>query len=76
MFAMHICNRLQGKSLVVFNSVLLLSQAWGVAVSPANVTAGFRTCGVYQFNHSAISVTVPPSTLSDVMPHEDESGSA
>ena len=49
------------------------SQAWGVAVSPANITAGFRTCGVYP---SAISVTVPPSTSSNVMPHEGESGSA
>ena len=38
-------------------------------MSPANIIAGFRTCGVYPFNPSAISAT--PHTE-----HEDDTGTS
>ena len=31
-------------------------KAWVNAVTPANVIAGFKTCGVYPFNRSAIKI--------------------
>lgn len=41
---------------------LPLSQAWLLAVTPANVMAGFKTSGVYPLNRSAVKT--PPSTAS------------
>ena len=38
-------------------------------MSPANIIAGFRTCGVYPFNPNAISAT--PHTE-----HEDDTGTS
>ena len=52
-----------------FQFSTLFSQAWGAAVSPANIIAGFRTCGVYPFNPSAIST---PANNTDC---EDDTGS-
>ena len=45
-----------GRIITRFQFSGLFSQAWGVAVSPANVSSGFSTCGIYPFNPSAISV--------------------
>jgi len=39
------------------DKVQLFSQAWLQSVTPANV--GFKTCGVYSLNCSAIKVTNP-----------------
>ena len=57
----HVCHAyLQqnpGRLITRFQFSTLFSQAWSAAVSPANVIAGFRTCGVYPFNPSAICVS-------------------
>ena len=41
-----------------FNFNSLFSKAWLSAVTPANMIAGFKTCGVYPFNSSAIGVSM------------------
>ena len=46
-----------GRVITRFQFSSLFSQAWSAAVSPANIIAGFRTCGVYPFNPSAISAS-------------------
>ena len=45
----------------------LFSQAWLLAVTPSNILAGFKTCGVYPFNPSALNMSVE-----DDETHEDE----
>ena len=45
-----------GMVITKFNFNALFSKAWVNAVTPANVIAGFKTCGVYPFNRSAIKV--------------------
>ena len=59
-----------GKVITKFNFNRLFSQAWLQAVVPANIMAGFKTCGVYPFNRSAIKVAfcdtqVDTSTISN-----------
>ena len=59
-----------GKVITKFNFNRLFSQAWLKAVVPANIMAGFKTCGVYPFNRSAIKVPfcdteVDTSTISN-----------
>ena len=39
-----------------FNFVSLFTKAWMQAVTPANIAAGFKTCGVYPLDPSAIRV--------------------
>ena len=39
-----------GKIITKFNFTALFSRAWLQAVTPGNVIAGFKTCGVYTFN--------------------------
>ena len=39
------------------------SAAWARAISPANIIAGFRTCGIYPFNPTAIKVPEAKSNL-------------
>ena len=39
-----------------FNFNMLFSQAWLKSLIPCNIIAGFKTCGVYPYNLSAISV--------------------
>ena len=51
-----------GKVINKFNFDLLFSQAWLKALIPANIVAGFRTCGVYPFNPAAISVPEEPES--------------
>ena len=57
----HVCHAYlqQNPDCIItpFQFSSLFSQAWSAAVSPANIIAGFRTCGVYPFNPSAISAT-------------------
>ena len=57
----HVCHAYlqqnSGRIITRFQFSSLFSQAWSAAVSPANIIAGFRTCGVYPFNPSAISAT-------------------
>jgi len=45
-----------GKVITKFNFVNLFVKAWSQAVTPANVIAGFRTCGIYPVNSAAIRV--------------------
>ena len=45
-----------GMVITKFNFNSLFANAWLNAVTPANVIAGFKTCGVYPFNCSAIKV--------------------
>ena len=45
-----------GRVITRFQFSSLFSEAWGMAVTPSNIIAGFRTCGVYPFNPSAIQV--------------------
>ena len=40
-----------------FNFNSLFSKAWLSAVAPANIISGFKTCGIYPFNSSAIVTT-------------------
>ena len=65
----HVCHAyLQqnpGPVMTCFQFNTLFSQAWSAAVSPANIIAGFRTCGVYPFNPSAICVSACNSDYED-----------
>jgi len=45
-----------GKVITRFQFSGLFSQAWAKAISPANIIAGFRTCGVFPFNPKAIKI--------------------
>ena len=51
-----------GQVITKFTFNSLFSQAWLLAVTPANVMAGFKTSGVYPLNRSAVKI--PPSTAS------------
>ena len=53
-----------GKVVTKFNFSFLFSKALFEALTPANLIAGFKTCGVYLLNRSAISVVLYGSTLS------------
>ena len=54
-----------GRIMNRFQFSALFSKAWGTAVSPSNIIAGFRRCGVYPFNPSAISVPDVPDANDD-----------
>ena len=45
-----------GRVVTRFQFSALFSKAWSMAVSPVNIIAGFRTCGVYPYNPLAIRV--------------------
>ena len=55
----EVCHEFQQKHPGVVISKLnfsgLFAKAWLQALTPANIVAGFRTCGVYPFNRNAIS---------------------
>ena len=60
-----------GRIIIRFQFSGLFSQG-GVAVSPANVSSGFSTCGIYPFNPSAISV--PTNQVHDCdLPESEQS---
>ena len=65
----HVCHAyLQqnpGRVITRFQFSTLFSQAWSAAVSPTNTIAGFRKCGVYPFNPSAICVSACNSDYED-----------
>ena len=50
------------KVVTKFNFNSLFSQAWLQSVTPANVIARFKTCGMYPLNRSPIKVTSTNST--------------
>ena len=54
---MSLLPKIQVKQLpnFIFNS--LFSKAWLQAVVPSNLISGFRTCGVYPLNQSAIKIS-------------------
>ena len=62
-----------GKVITKFNCNSLFSKAWFQALTPANLIAGFKTCGVYPLNRSAIIVAPCSSTVSGS--DDDPSGS-
>ena len=66
---LHVCHTyLQqnpGQVITRFQFSTLFLQAWSAAVSPANIIAGFHTCGVYPFNPSAICVSAYNSDNED-----------
>jgi len=45
-----------GQVITKFNFVSLFVEAWSKAVTPSNLISGFRTCGIYPVNASAIPV--------------------
>ncbi len=48
-----------------FNFNFLFSKAWLQALTPANLIAGFKTCGIFLLNPSAIIVNSSSNTHSD-----------
>ena len=65
-----------GKVINKYNFNLLFSEAWLRAVIPSNIISGFRTCGVYPFNPSAVSVVacdnfMPQGSSTAQMEEED-----
>ena len=62
-----------GKVITKFNFNYLFSKAWFQALTPANLIAGFKTCGVYPLNRSAIIVAPCSSYVSGS--DDDPSGS-
>ena len=56
----HVCHiyfqKHPGKVITQFQFSTLFSEAWGKAVSPCNIIAGFRTCGVFPFSPEAIKI--------------------
>ena len=45
-----------------FDFNLLFCHAWLKALIPANIVAGFVTCGVYPFNSAATSISEEPES--------------
>ena len=46
-----------GKIITKFNFTAPFSRAWVQAVTPGNVIAGIKTCGVYPFNPKEVDVS-------------------
>ena len=65
----NICHRyLQnnpGAVVSKYNFSELFSEAWLLALTPANVVSGFRKCGIHPFNRSAIPTHEGESETSD-----------
>ena len=53
-----------GKVITKFNFNKLFSEAWLKYLIPANIIAGFRKCGVYSYNPTAISIQEAGVTVS------------
>ena len=62
-----------GKVITKFNFSYLFSKAWFQALTPVNLIARFKTCGVYPLNRSAIIVAPCSSNVSGS--DDDPSGS-
>ena len=62
-----------GKVITKFNFSYLFSKAWFQALTPVNLIARFKTCGVYPLNRSAIIVAPCSSNVS--VSDDDPSGS-
>ena len=56
-----VCHQYQqrnpGAVISKLNFSCLFSQAWLTALSPANIIAGFRKCGIHPFNRQAIPLS-------------------
>ena len=59
-----------------FNFVSFFAQAWSKAVVPANFISGFRTCGAYPLNVSAIHVVQTHSEKNSDSERPSQSGSS
>jgi hypothetical protein len=46
-----------GKPMTIYNIPSLVSEALPKAVTPTNITSGFKACGIYPFNRSVFSDT-------------------
>ncbi len=53
------------KVITKFNFNFLFSKAWLQALTPANLIAGFKTCGIFPLNPSAITINSSSNTHSD-----------
>ena len=62
-----------GKVITKFNFNSVLSKAWFQSLTPANLIARFKTCGVYPLNRTAIIVAPCSSNVSGS--DDDPSGS-
>ena len=62
--AHHFLQSNPGKVITKFNFNTLFAKAWINAVTPVNAIAGFKTCGIYPFNPSAITVQESESSSS------------
>lgn len=62
-----------GRTVTKFDFSGLLSKAWSRTMTPANITNGFRKCGVYPFDPPAVK---PSTTSPGVVEHssDEESG--
>jgi len=71
-----------GQVIIKFNFNSLFVKAWIAAITPANLIAGFKSCGIYPLNRSAIvipgkrSTTVKPSDPSPASTVEVEDSSS
>ena len=45
-----------GEVITKFNFNALFAKAWIASLTPANLMAGFKTCGIYPFNRLAINI--------------------
>ena len=59
------------KTITKFNFSKLFAEAWLQAVTPANVMAGFKVCGVYPFDRSAIKIHPKPVDKKDCQREKD-----
>ncbi len=54
-----------GKVITKFNFNFLFSKDWLQTLTPANLIAGFKTCGIFPLNPSAITINSSSNTHSD-----------
>lgn len=71
----HFFQNNPGKVITKFNFNMLFSKAWLKSLTPANIIAGFKTCGIYPYDSTAISVHGGSSHIhSDGISHGSEHG--
>ena len=61
-----------GKVITKFNFNQLFSQAWLKSLTPANLIAGFKTCGVFPFDRNAVKAV--PTHEMNTLPSEKSAG--
>lgn len=70
MFVMSLCSR----RVVTFNFPGLHSKAWSCAMTPSNITNGFRKCGVYPFDPEAVKPSATSTGVSEHTSDEETEG--